>query len=147
MPPHLNIDAATTLPIQRSRPRFAASILVGADMRWHAGAKESSIQCSRNRKNRVADGFCFEPSDGDVVQQFVFGISLGSHRIGLARHGISAAQQQHPMDGFDRPSARNEMTRYEIEQLRMGWYISVLTKVIHRTHNAVAKMVLPDAVY
>src|SRR5690348_5141648 len=109
-------------------------------------AANREVQRAADRQNGVAQRLEFEPTDVGAPEQIVEGVDLRERRIVLAALLPRRREQNETMELFDRPAVGDESVRQPVDQFRMGGWRRLIAEIVRRVNEAVAEVMLLDAV-
>src|SRR5262249_32332824 len=95
---------------------------------------------------RVPNRLGLQPASREMREQTVLRVLLPRGRSGDALHLIGVREHDAPMKVAEAPAVGDEIARQPVEQLRVGWWIALLSEIVRRAHQAVAEMPTPNPI-
>ena len=112
----------------------------------HTWPEHRGVEIASGRQQRVADGFRLQSTWLKMPHVAIARIDLQIFRINFVRLLINVAQHDRAMQRFQLPAAANQFRREILQQLRMRRPFALHTKVIRRTDDSLAQMMLPETI-
>ena len=111
-----------------------------------AGAVHLEYHLAGQNEHGVAQGFGLKLAAVHPPEESVLAVDFFVCLVCSGRLTVSGAGEDESVQLLDRLPVVAELCRQPVEQLRVGRSGSHLAEVVWRRHDAVAEVVLPDAV-